>query len=300
MQASAKWSHGGGGAEADNIFTALGATTTATNLGLPREAESRAELEVAEVEIRSPPSQFETVLVLSPMSSPRQRGGGGSGGGGGMVVSLIYEEEKRRQRERGRQWRRWRGRREASLPMGGVGGDVETDLMGGGGGAPPPPPNRSLFLAPFPTPMPVDENERRRRRGKKAGRWSSSFAPSPPPASAAEAAPLHIRPRALAALRDTFAVASSGGRLKRPRIHVHFTYPRSLSECCCGCERGTDFLFVYVGLCNIFVLQFAVVVLLFFADEELPDPFSASGVGGREGSSLLSVLRRFSSSETGV
>ncbi len=300
MQASAKWCHGGGGAEADNIFTALGATTTATNLGLPREAESRAELEVAEVEIRSPPPQFETVLVLSPMSSPRQRGGGGSGGRGGRVVSLIYEEEKRRQRERGRQWRRWRGRREASLPMG---GDVETDLMGGGGGggAPPPSPNRSLFLAPFPTPMPVDENERRRRRrGKKAGRWSSSFAPSPPPTSAAEAAPLHIRPRALAALRDTFAVASSGGRLKRPRIHVHFTYPRSLSECCCGCERGTDFLFVYVGLCNIFVLQFAVVVLLFFADEELPDPFSASGVGGREGSSLLSVLRRFSSSETGV
>ena len=293
MQASAKWCHGGGGAEAD-IFTALGATTTATNLGLPKEAESRAELEVAEVEIRSPPPQFETVLVLSPMSSPRQRGGG-------MVVSLIYEEEKRRQRERGRQWRRWRGRREASLPMGGY---VETALMGGGGGggggAPPPPPNRSLFLAPFPTPMPVDENERRRRRGKKAGRWSSSFAPSPPPTSAAEEAPLHIRPRALAALRDTFAVASSGGRLKRPRIHVHFTYPRSLSECCCGCERGTDFLFVYVGLCNIFVLQFAVVVLLFFADEELPDPFSASGVGGREGSSLLSVLRRFSSSETGV
>lgn len=92
-----------------------------------------------------------------------------------------------------------------------------------------------------------------------------------------------IQPKALLAIRDTFLIQCERGALKRPVIHVSFTYPRNLRECCtCG---DTDFLFVYVGLCNIFVLQFVVVILIFFVDKEVdfgslesyyPGYFSAS------------------------
>ena len=77
-----------------------------------------------------------------------------------------------------------------------------------------------------------------------------------------------IRPESQAAIRDTFAVQCARGVLKRPVVHVSFTYPRNARECCTECG-DTDFLFVLVGLCNIFVLQFAVVVLLFFVDKEV-------------------------------
>ena len=78
----------------------------------------------------------------------------------------------------------------------------------------------------------------------------------------------HIRPGALASIRDTFVVQCDRGRLKKPRIHVHFSYPRTPKQFC-TCEGDTDFLFVVVGLCNIFVLQFVVVILLFFVDTEI-------------------------------
>lgn len=80
--------------------------------------------------------------------------------------------------------------------------------------------------------------------------------------------PRNIRPGSLAAIRDTFVVQCERGRLKKPRIHVHFTYPRTPRQFCL-CEGDTDFLFVFVGLLNIFVLQFVVVILLFFLDREI-------------------------------
>ncbi len=179
-------------------------------------------------------------------------------------VSLIYEEEKRRQRERGRQWgKKSKKKKEEEARSSGTLSKLEQGEF-----SPPP------IVASFPVPLMLDGDH----DGSRRGRWSTSFAAAAP-------TPARIRPRALEALRDTFAVESSGRRLKRPRIHVHFTYPRSVGECCCGCERGTDFLFVYVGLCNIFVLQFVVVVLFFFTDRELPDPFFGD-------SSVLDILQK--------
>jgi hypothetical protein len=76
-----------------------------------------------------------------------------------------------------------------------------------------------------------------------------------------------IKPRALVALRDSFLLQCEHGRLKRPVIHVHFTHPKSFWECC-NCV-DSDFLFVLVGLTNIFVLQFVVVILVFFVSKEI-------------------------------
>lgn len=55
--------------------------------------------------------------------------------------------------------------------------------------------------------------------------------------------------------------------MKRPVVHVSFTYPRNLRDCC-NCV-DSDFLFVYVGLFNVLLLQFVVVVVLFFLDREV-------------------------------
>lgn len=76
-----------------------------------------------------------------------------------------------------------------------------------------------------------------------------------------------LKPHALEATRNTFEFHCQEGFLRKPVIHVQFTYPRNLGDCC-SCVT-TDFLYVYVGLVNIFVLQFVVVVILFFTAKEL-------------------------------
>ena len=79
--------------------------------------------------------------------------------------------------------------------------------------------------------------------------------------------PHEISETAMVYLRETFRVQCTKGALKRPVIHVEFDYPRSLSACCnCSSE---DFLFVFVGLFNIFVVQWVLVVIMFFADKEI-------------------------------
>ncbi len=76
----------------------------------------------------------------------------------------------------------------------------------------------------------------------------------------------HISMSAMTYLRDTFKVQCTKGALKRPVIHVEFDYPRSISACC-ACS-SSDFLYVFVGLFNIFVVQLALVVIMFFAEKE--------------------------------
>lgn len=68
-------------------------------------------------------------------------------------------------------------------------------------------------------------------------------------------------------LRHTFQVAATQGRLRTPVIHVEFNGPSNFEECLL-CS-SSDFLFVFVGLCNVFVLQFVMVVLLFFSEKEV-------------------------------
>ena len=77
----------------------------------------------------------------------------------------------------------------------------------------------------------------------------------------------HISLEAMTYLRDTFKVQCTKGALKRPVIHVEFDYPRSISACC-ACS-SSDFLYVFVGLFNIFVVQVALVVIMFFAEKEI-------------------------------
>ena len=77
----------------------------------------------------------------------------------------------------------------------------------------------------------------------------------------------HISMSAMTYLRDTFKVQCTKGALKRPVIHVEFDYPRSISACC-ACS-SSDFLYVFVGLFNIFVVQVALVVIMFFAEKEI-------------------------------
>ena len=54
---------------------------------------------------------------------------------------------------------------------------------------------------------------------------------------------------------------------QRHTSHVSFTHPHSFSELV-GCAP-TDCLSVCIGLINVFVLQFVVVVLLFFSTHEI-------------------------------
>jgi hypothetical protein len=68
-------------------------------------------------------------------------------------------------------------------------------------------------------------------------------------------------------LRETFKIQCTQGALKRPVNHVEFDYPRSISACC-ACS-SSDFLYVFVGLFNIFVVQLALVVIMFFAEKEI-------------------------------
>ena len=94
--------------------------------------------------------------------------------------------------------------------------------------------------------------------------------PRPPPKPAEGLVRAHARPLQAAALlhtRETFELYKTRGWLKKPVIHVEFDMPGSLKECY-ECS-STDFLYVYVGLCNVFLLQFVMVVLLFFTDKEI-------------------------------
>ena len=68
-------------------------------------------------------------------------------------------------------------------------------------------------------------------------------------------------------IRKSFEKAALEGAIRRPVIHVEFKSPRSIEECV-SCQ-STHFLYVYVGLCNVFLLQFIMVVLLFFAEKEV-------------------------------
>jgi len=80
----------------------------------------------------------------------------------------------------------------------------------------------------------------------------------------------HARPLQAAALKHTrqsFELYQSRGWLKKPVIHVEFDMPGNMKECF-ECS-SSDFLYVYIGLCNVFILQFAIVVLLFFTDKEV-------------------------------
>lgn len=68
-----------------------------------------------------------------------------------------------------------------------------------------------------------------------------------------------------AANRRTFEVMASQGRLKRPVIHVELATPKNVKECLM-CE-APDCLYVFVGLCNVFLIQFVLVVLVFFVSD---------------------------------
>lgn len=79
--------------------------------------------------------------------------------------------------------------------------------------------------------------------------------------------PRPINPRSLEIVRHSYEVAAKQGYLKRPIIHVDFSSPKNCRECfCCS---ASDFLYVYVGLCNVFLLQFVMVVLWFFSQSEV-------------------------------
>ena len=100
-----------------------------------------------------------------------------------------------------------------------------------------------------------------RRRGIK---WP----PCPRPILVPEAqiTRMNIRPSSQACLRQSFQVLALDGAIKRPVIHVQFDTPKSLKDCM-SCS-SKDFLYVYVGLFHVFLLQFIMVVLLFFANEK--------------------------------
>ena len=79
--------------------------------------------------------------------------------------------------------------------------------------------------------------------------------------------PRPINPSSLRVVRRSFEVAAAQGFLKHPVIHVEFNSPKNCRECCCC--MASDFLYVYVGLCNVFLIQFVMVVLWFFSQSEV-------------------------------
>ncbi len=76
-----------------------------------------------------------------------------------------------------------------------------------------------------------------------------------------------INPIAQSTVRKTFAVAAIKGALRKPVIHVEFDSPQGLKDCL-AC-KSKDLLYVFVGLINVLVLQFVMVILMFFSDEEV-------------------------------
>jgi len=85
--------------------------------------------------------------------------------------------------------------------------------------------------------------------------------------SSAEPKQQHISSASMVYLRESFRVQCYKGQLKKPVIHVEFDYPKSFTACC-KCS-STDFLYVYVGLFNVFIIQIIVVVLMFFSEKEI-------------------------------
>ena len=71
----------------------------------------------------------------------------------------------------------------------------------------------------------------------------------------------NVEVESLQYLRSSFKHQQVNGALRRPQIHVEFSNPKNCEEFCC-CVT-TDFLYVVVGLTNILVLQFVLVVILF-------------------------------------
>ena len=103
------------------------------------------------------------------------------------------------------------------------------------------------------------------RRRRSPIKWP----PCPKPTILVEGAHItrkNIKPSSQVCLRNSFHVAATRGAIKRPVIHVEFDNPKSFKECVSCSSR--DFLFVYVGLFHVFLLQFIMVVLLFFANEK--------------------------------
>ena len=98
-------------------------------------------------------------------------------------------------------------------------------------------------------------------------RAHASMASRKPAAPLPSLPPRPINPRSLEIVRHSYEVASKQGYLKRPIIHVDFSSPKNCRECLC-CS-ASDFLYVYVGLCNVFLLQFVMVVLWFFSQSEV-------------------------------
>ena len=101
------------------------------------------------------------------------------------------------------------------------------------------------------------------RRGRRI-KWPPC--PRPTLVPGAQITRKSIQPSSQVCLRHSFAVAATRGAIKRPIIHVEFDTPKSVKECM-SCS-SKDFLFVYVGLFHVFILQFIMVVLLFFANEK--------------------------------
>lgn len=85
--------------------------------------------------------------------------------------------------------------------------------------------------------------------------------------STAEPKQQSISPTSMLYLRESFRVQCTRGELKKPVIHVEFDYPKSLTACC-RCS-SSDFLYVYVGLFNIFIIQTVLVILMFFSEKEI-------------------------------
>lgn len=107
----------------------------------------------------------------------------------------------------------------------------------------------------------------KKKKNKKIAMATQSRAVQEKQPLLARAHARNIVPSSQVRLRKSFEVAATRGAIKRPVIHVEFDAPKSVEECV-SCQ-STDFLYVYVGLCNVFLLQFIMVVLLFFSDKEV-------------------------------
>ncbi|XP_059095535.1 alpha-catulin-like isoform X2 [Tigriopus californicus] len=94
---------------------------------------------------------------------------------------------------------------------------------------------------------------------------SSMPTPKPPPTIRSFSG--RLKTTAKERIAETFRTQCEQGLLMQPKIHVSLSYPKSVADCCV-CSNN-DFLFVYIGLCNVFVLQFVVVILMFFVHQEI-------------------------------
>lgn len=98
-------------------------------------------------------------------------------------------------------------------------------------------------------------------------RAMTSSVPIPKPLHSVRSFSGRLQTTAKERIAETFRTQCEQGLLMQPKIHVSLSYPKSLADCCV-CSNN-DFLFVYIGLCNVFVLQFVVVILMFFVHQEI-------------------------------